>query len=565
MSLNRRNFLHGFLLSGAAFTVSGCKVSKAAPSALAPANPTTTAPPAPAPAAPPAAAVPSLNNVSIDQAEQGIRSLFTEDLAWGARQRRLATDVIARSPAEFQTAVNALFDAAVNPSLASQDHRIQCAWNGSASLPGAADARITIGRPRSTLSHLASGGSLTVSAASGFSPAFANTVFIGAQGVIVEGIGFTRSPAAGELPAAVSGVIPVCGDVYFPLEPVIYFRNCYFGDPAGFGSMRTYSSEGLPAPDGTRVGNGLSTQGLSRYLSFEGCRFWGVLNALKPVSRGVRVDQCDFAQMSLDGIDLFGHKFLPGYTAAAWISQCTFRDTIDTFENRSQHVDAIQYCGPMDIHQGIRLLVTDCVAHLGHSFGGDPGMGGGSQGLHGAWNTTLDNQFVIRRSTFLVTAPHGFAYYSPRASRPSFVDSCTFTRAGRTPSGFTPCTRPQEDFVAGITIEDNAMPSGGDWLLVSNTIAWNHYRGTGAIIDTVGVDPRNIAAPALRPETVFAGRDFARGGAPANHIGGKFAYDLRAERQTQRAFVAGVWDNFAPTAAHVGKGAPDLRGLAWKA
>lgn len=565
--VDRREFLRSTLLSGIAITVAGCGGGG---SSLA--SETTTAGggvvPAPAPTAdptpPPPPAVPTLNGVTIDQAEQEIKSLFTTDLSWIDKSRQYATDVIVSSPVEFQAAINTLFDTAANPTVASLHHRIRCAWDGSASLPGPEDGRITIGKVWTTASHLDNGGSITVAAADGYAPAFANTVYIGAQGVIVQGIGFTRKPAPGELPAAISGVIPMNG-TSFPMEPVVHFKDCYFGAAAGLRSMEDFSSSGLVPPAAQDVCNGVAVQGQSQFLSFDCCRFWGTLNAAKLVSRKVRIDRCDFSTMCLDAIDLFGHKYFTGYTAAAWISRCTFREPLDTWENRSQHIDAIQYCGPMDVHEGIRLLVTDCVAHLGHTFAGDPGMGGGSQGLHGAWNDKLDNQFVIRRCTFMVTAPHGFFYYSPKASRPSFVDQSTFGRAGRTPSNFAPDTQPQQDWMVGLTSNAGNAPQTGDWLLVTDTIAGNMYSSPGAKIEVVPLDPRNSAAVDLRPETVFAGRDFTRGGAAVNGIANKFGYDLPSERKSQAAFVADMWANFAPSAKYLGKGSPDMRALRWKA
>lgn len=448
--------------------------------------------------------------------------------------------------------------------MAAQNHRIQLAWNGPASLPGAVNARVNVGRVYGTASHLESGGSITISAAAGFRPAFANTVHINGQGIIVQGVGFTRSTASGELPSATAGVLLINGASQ-PLEPVVHFQDCYFGNAAGLGTMRDFASAGVPFPDNAVLANGIVTQGLSRSLSFTGCRFWGTLNAAKLVTRRLRIEDSDFAAMAMDAIDIFGHTFTSGYTAAAWITRCTFRDCIDTWENRNQHVDGIQYCAPMDIHQGTRLLVTDCSMHLAHSFAGDPGMGGGSQGMHGGNNPTLDNQFVVRRTTIMSTAPNTFTYYSPRASRPSFVDQCTFFRAGRTPSAFAPDRQPQQDYLVGITGSASYFPASGDWLLVTNTIASDLYAGEGAITETIPVDPRPTAAPQLRPESVFNGRDFARGSASVNGLPQKFGYDLPNERRSQAAFVADMWANFSPASAHAGRGAPDPRSIAWRA
>ncbi len=568
--VDRRKFLRGTLISGIAITVTGCGGgggatpaaggATTAGGALAPAP----APaPAPTPTTPPPP-VPTLNGVTIDQAEQDIRSLFTAELAWVTKQRTYTTDVTVTSPAEFQTAVNALFDTAANPAVASQNHRIRLAWNGAASLPGLPDARLYIGKVYGTVSHYDGGGSITIAAAAGFKPAFANTVYIGARGVIVHGVGFVRAPYGTEQPSAVNGVTMVNGGS-FPMEPVVHFQDCYFGHRAGFASMADFASPAVPDADQDKLSVGAGTQGLSQFLSFADCRFWGTLNAARLVARHVRIDGCDFSAMSMDAIDLFGHTFKRDYTAATWITRTTIRDYNDTYANRSMHTDGIQYCGPMDIHQGMRLLVTDTSIHLSHSFNGDVGMGGGSQAIHGGNNPNLDNQFVIRRSCCLATSPGCFGFSSPKASRPSFVDQSIFARAGRTPSGFSPDTQPSQDWVIGITATDGAgAANAAKILLVTNTVAGNMYIANDAVLELSEVDPRPGAASDRRPESLFAGRDFSRGGAPAGGVSQKFGFTLPNERQSQARFVADIWANFAPTAAAAGRGISDPRSLQWK-
>ena len=519
--------------------------------------------PTPTPTLPP---VPTLNGVTIDQAEMEIRALITPESEWISRARQLHTDVTVSSPAEFETAVKALFDDAANPQVASQNHRIQLAWNGTAALPGPSSARITVGRVPSGPSHLENGGSITIAPAPGFRPAFANTLFINAQGMIVKGIGFTRATTPGEDQAGIAGALLVNGQ-WQMLEPVVHFQNCYFGHASGHDTINSFSAEGLPVPDPAVLANGLSTQGQCRFVSLSECRFWGTVNAAKIVSRTMRMDRCDLSTMIVDGLDLFGHAFNSDYYAAAWVSRTTFRDSLDTWSGRNNHIDGIQYCGPMDINKGIRLLVTDCVMHLAHSYTGDPGKGGGTQGIHGAWNATLDNQLVVRRCAMLSTSPAAIRFYSPKATRPSFIDQSTCSRAGRTPSLFAPDDRPQEDYIIGITgtsAGDN-VPETGDWLLVTDTIAANIYSGRGAIFEnTVSVDPRVKAVQGGRPETIFIGRDFSRGGAAVNGVADKFGYDLPNEHRSQSAFIADIWANFQPVQAHAKKGLPDLRQLPWK-
>lgn len=558
--MNRRAFIHGMMASGTVLTLSACKVSKSPPPAPAGKAPPASSPPAPAPA--PIASVPTLNGVSIDQAEREIRDLLIPEGNWIAQPRQLHTDVTVTSPAEFQTAVTALFNTSSNPQVAGQHHRIQLAWNGSARINGSSATRVNVFLPGNPISHLQHGGSVTIAAAPGYSPAFANTVHIGGQGIIMQGVGFTRATAPGEIVGAVSGALLINSSVQ-PLEPIIHFQDCYFGHASGHNTMSDFAAAALPTPDLATLANGVSTQGQSRFLSFTDCRFWGVVNCAKIVSRGLRMDGCDFSAMTMDALALFGHTFNSSYTAGAWIGRSTFRDRIDTWEVRNNHVDGIQYCGPMDIHQGIRLLVTDCIMHLAHSFAGDPGMGGGTQGIFGSYSPNSNNQLVVRRTTILSTAPHAFCFYSPKATRPSFVDQCTFFRAGRTPSAFAPDPQPQQDYIVGITGAEGNVPATGNWLLVTETISANQYTSTGAVIETVPVDPRASASVEHRPETIFRGPDFRRGGAPVNGLTQKFGFDLPHERRSQAAFVTNMWANFAPVSPRTA-GAPDLRGLRWK-
>lgn len=566
--MERRKFLRGLMVGGVAITVSGCGgggsgATGSATTAGAVVSPAPAPAPAPTPTPTPPP-VPTLNGVTIDQAEQEIRSQFTTELAWVTQQRVYATDVTVTSPAEFQTAVAALFDTAANPNVATQNHRIRLAWNGSASLPGLPDARVTVGKVFGTASHYVSGGSVTIAAATGYKPAFANTVHIGAQGVIVHGVGFVRAPMPAELPAAVTGVMIVNG-ASFPMEPIVHFQDCYFGHVDGFGSMGDFSSAKLTVPSDVPLVNGASTQGLSHFLSFADCRFWGNLNCAKIISRALRMDGCDFSGMSMDAIDLFGHTFARDYYAAAWITRTTIRDFNDTFANRSIHADGIQYCGPMDVHKGMRLLVTDSIIHLAHSYNGDVGMGGGSQAIHGGNNPNLDNQFVIRRCCGLATSGGAFGFSSPKATRPSFVDQCVFTRAGRTPSGFSPDAQPSQDWVIGLTATDGAGAKGvAKKLLVTDTVAGDMYLADDAILQIMKIDPRPGAPDDQRPETLFKGRDFTRGGESSGFVANKFGYDLPNERQSQAKFVGDIWANFQPQTSHDGWGAPDLRALSWR-
>ena len=570
--MDRRKFLRGMMASGMATAVVGCGgggggTLGAAPSSVAGTQSAAGSPaptPAPVPAPPPAPRVPTLNGITIDSAEADIQSQLREEMNWvAASPQGYHTEAVATNLDELQRAADAAFDTAKLPGAMAMHHRIQCAWNGVASLPTVL-GRVNIGPANMATTHYAQGGSVTIVAATGYAPLIANTVFVSGQGIKMAGLGFVRQVGDAESPVGPSAVRIVSGGNQ-PFEAVVHFENCYFGHVAGAGTMRDFGPAQLPSS--TQVENfidGVVTQGLARFVSLRDCRIWGVVNGAKVVSRGMRVDGCDFSAVRNDAMDTFGHTFTSGYYATYWISRTTIRNMVDTWQERSLHRDAIQYCAASDKHLGIRLLVTDCGFHMAHSFNGEVNMGGGTQGMHGGNNTSLDNQFVLRRCSMMSTSSNTFSYYSPSASRPSFVDRCTFFRAGRTPSNFAPDSEAGQDWATGITNAATVSCPPGEWLLVTDTISKNMYAASGAIIDTVPVDPRNIAAANERPEAVFAGRDFTRGGSPANGASNKFGFDLANEKGSQAAFISDLWANFQPAANNSGRGAPDLRGLSWR-
>ena len=542
----------GIASSGAAGAEGSAKVTAPAPA------------PPPDPAPSPAPAVPTLNGITIDSAEADIQAQLRDETSWvAASPQAYHTDTVATNLNELQRAVDAAFDTAKTPGAMAMHHRIQCAWNGSASLPTTL-GRVNIGPANMTTTHYAQGGSVTIVAADGYSPLVANTMYISGQGIKIAGLGFVRATGAGESPVGVSTVRIVSGGTQ-PFEAMVHFDSCYFGHIAGAGTMRDFGAARLP--DQAQVANfvdGVVTQGLARFVSLHDCRLWGVQNGTRVVSRGTRMDGCDFSAVRNDAMDTFGHTFASGYYATYWISRTTIRNMVDTWQERSLHRDGIQYCAAQDKHLGTRLLVTDCGFHMAHSFNGEVNMGGGTQGMHGGNNASLDNQFVLRRCSVMSTSSNTFSFYSPRASRPSFVDRCTFFRAGRTPSNFAPDTEAGQDWATGITNAAAVASPSGDWLLVTNTISKNLYKATGAVIDTLPVDPRASASADERPETVFAGRDFTRGGRPANGTSNKFGYDLTNEQGSQAAFISDLWANFKPAGNESRWGAPDLRALAWR-
>lgn len=542
--LNRRIFISQLCAGGAAVLVSGCggggSLGAPASSALAPS-------PSPSPAPPPVQAppVPTLMGVTIDAAEADIMSGVMAVGSWFQAARAPHREVVVTNASDFQRAVDEAFDTERNAQTLALNHRIVCAWNGDSALPGEPTLRITIGKKLLASSHMDQGGSLEIVAGEGQRPSFPNTVYVSARGVKFQGVGFTRRAQPQENPDTVSAVA-LSQNQTFPIDAAVSFQKCFFG----------HADETQLTPSEAWV-NGISTLGgVARHVTLEGCVFCGLQNGAKVISRSLRVDQCDLQQCRQDGIPLYGHAQQSDYYALVAISRTTFRNWTDDFALRAEHTDAIQTGTRADIHQGYRVLITDTVVHMGRSYGG-------TQGLYNDDHLTADNQFVLRRNFFLVTAPRGFTYYSPQASRPSFIDRCTFMRAGRVPSAFAPDTN-SYDWTVMISQREAATDTSK--LMVTNSIAKNGIDSQNSNIDITSVDPRVIgrAPDSERPEVVFRGRDFGRSVAPVNFVAGKFGYALPGERAGPTRFAQDVWANFEPISALSGKGAPDPRGIAWQ-
>ena len=542
--LNRRVFISQLCAGGAAVLVSGCGGggggSTATPASSAPApSPSATAPPPVE-----ASTAPTLMGVTIDAAEADIMSGVMANGSWFQTARAPQREVVVTNASELQNAVDEAFDTERNAQTLSLNHRIVCAWDGDSALPGDPALRVTIGKKLLTSSHMDQGGSLAIVAAEGRRPSLPNAVHISARGVRFEGLGFTRRALPTENSDTVSAVA-LSQNQIFPVDAAVSFEKCFFGAP----------NEAQLTPSATWV-NGISTMGgVARHVTLDGCVFCGLQNGAKIIARTLRIDRCDFQQCRQDGVPLYGHTQDADYYALVAISRTTFRNWTDEFALRAEHTDAIQTGTKADIHKGYRILVTDTIVHMARGYGG-------TQGLYNDDHPTADNQFVLRRNLFLVTNPHGFAYYSPQASRPSFVDRCTFMRAGRVPSAFAPDVT---SYDMTVMITQRGATTDTSKLLVTNTIAKNGI-GQNSNIDITSVDPRvpGRAPDPERPEALFRGRDFGRSVQAVNFLAGKFGYALPSERTTPTRFVQDVWANFEPLAALGNSGAPDPRAIAWQ-
>ena len=554
---DRRRILGGLWAGGATILLAGCGGGSGATSVGSP-EPIDGAPdtpaPSPTPTPPPVVTQtvkPTLRGVTIDDAEAEIREPVDAYADWFAKIPAPQNDILVSNADELNTVLQGVFSTGDNAQTLAINHRIQCAWNGDSMLSAGLTGRVVVLGKLLSDSFYDHGGSLVIEPAPGYKPALANTVYVGARGVVFRNLTFSRAAGPTEKPDSLSAAI-IYKSGTFPVDSIVQFENCLFG-----------VAKPSAASDTKAWVNGLSTMGQSAdYVGLVGCTLQGVQNGMKIIAKALKVDGCDLRQCLQDGISLLGHRFGGGYYAHAAITRTTFRDWASYWENRSEHSDAIQTGTASDQHLGYRLLVSDVMIHMARSYAGAEGAGGGTQGFYNDDFLNADNQFVVRRTICLVTSPNGFTYFSPKASRPSFVDQSVFMRSGTVPSAFAPDTVNHD---MTVTVRDVYQPASEQWLLVSNTVAKANLSDQTKVNDMVEVDARvpGRAPDEQFPEKLFAGRDFGRANAAVNYQAGKFGYSLPNEARSRKAFVEDVWANFAPVDPKAAFGAPDPRSINW--
>ncbi len=446
--------------------------------------------------------------------------------------------------AELQTALTAC------KSNYTRRYKIVCDWDGR--LTGAA-----VGLQTTTTSNwFDNGGGVFVTNAPGKFPCIGTLVYLyGCRGMHFKGIDFDNRYSGTGNPITQYCIQLVKNSTYTGHQ-IIRVEDAIIGANALGGSVSDYIM-GIQTSPGMENGQ----------LVIWNCRFDGIQFGLKVSMKNLRVHGSDFKNNVGDAISLVGHTAGVSYRSAAWITQTTWRIPIDTLANKSNHMDGIQTGSASDNHIGYDLLVLDCYAHAQHSYAGDA-SGGGTQWGYNDDHTTADNRFCIRRVASFTISPATFRYYSPQATHVSYVEDCTFNRAGRTPSNFTGDTGTAQDFRTGVMVNDYDCPAlVTPYCIVTNSICGIMQTAGGRVSFTgcYQADPRIGVASPGRPEDFHAGVDFTRGGAAANNISGKFAYDLPNEAGTQAQFAASIWANWAPLPAYAGVGAPDLTGLTWAA
>lgn len=521
-------------------------------------EPETAAPPSPAPTPAPVTSAPPppvSDNPVVDAAEADITARFAGLFAGFAATDRFDDVRTIASADQFAAFFETIRVAADPQDTLRRRTRIVCDWDGVSTL--AADAGVRLGAGNITQrsdGHLDHGGGILVMAATGRRPAFGNQIDLsGTRGIHFDGIDFFRQ-RVGDENADTAYAANLTSSATYPSKPVVLFTNCRFG--------ARHVQPSLPQSQWICA---INTAGVPAYVGLIGCSFNGHPTVAKLAVRHLRVDRCDFTANRRDVFALYSHTGDSGYHAMVWISRSTFRAGADSWESRNEHRDVVQTCTPADRHLGYRCLFTDLVAHHNHSYAGDPGAGGGSQGFfnRGYPDRTFDNQFVMRRCIVLVSSPHAFAYHATSPTWPSYVDQCTFMRCGSVPSGLAGDVNPAQDFSMGLTASVAGVTA--PTLFVSRTYGMDlrSEKDARTNVSMVEVDPRNRAGvpDEQRPESRFRGRDFSRGGRPANYTSGKFGYVLPREAENPARFLDDIWANFEPLGGFAGTGAPDPRGL----
>lgn len=432
-------------------------------------------------------------------------------------------------------------------------HRIACDWDGISE--GAVSAQGFQRRPDGWLDN---GGGVLIEAAAGRRPAIGGQFrAIGTRGLHVRRIGLANQ-SDGVNRTDVQNGAQIDWNPTMPARPVVKLEQCGIG--AGFWRPGQPHDQWI---DGITVTAGCDL------IRLQDCTIKGVENAARLRARNIRIDGCDFQASKQDCIQLFPQTTGEPFYLHAWVSRSTFRNLLDILALAAFHTDMIQSGTAADRHLGYRIRMEQLFAHMAHSFVGTPSEGGGTQGNYNDDHVFADNELLLRDSILLTSAMAALAMYSPRATMRSWIENSVLSRAGRVPSGFAGDANAPEDYSPGLVMNDangGVSRPGGPWLNVRNScLGTMPTHPAVAYQDCVLVDPR-IGRPAeVRPEALFAGRDFTRGGAAANNVADKFAYDMPNEAGSQAQFVADLWANWRPIGANAGKFCPDPTGIVWSA
>ena len=449
-------------------------------------------------------------------------------------------------------ALEDLWNQTVKNAAVTERIEIVCDWDGIDVHPSGLGYELGLSQKTGqTLLQADNGGWIRFRNATGKKPAIGNRV-VGSnhRGVVWEGLDFAGVSTTGAI-LKTRAALYITGNSTYPAEPLFIVRNCRVGKSA---------VTGVTEPSNTYCAGIWVNSTICSQIQIYNTTINGVWVGMKLMGRSTWVSNTHTMNHCEDNIKLFGHIFKSGYYAYVHLDRCTAGLRNIEYQYRTGHCDFAQTGTFSEVHLGYRCLYTDCINSNDHKY-----AGGGSQGFYNDDHYTADNLFCVRRCISMASSPNAFAMFSPYATYTSYIERCTFARTGMVPSNFAPDTsgatdnnpgvtapvwagRPQRpgvgvkviDCIAGIFATTSQNPN--------NPITYTQYVGNVVCDFKTGA-----AGP--RPEDIFTGRDFARGGPSVNGIADKFGFVLPNEA-TQAGLVADIVANFTPKTGYVGKGAP---------
>lgn len=431
---------------------------------------------------------------------------------------------------------------------------ITCDWDGMLTYTTSEASYLGLfGKKSTTQGWADNGGWVKIKGAAGKRPGIANRIkTLGWRGVEVTNLigagtwdGATYTNGTGKQNA--QSCIIIGTNSSYPAEPIVNINGCAFS--------RMFVASAT-SPDYSICG--ILSSGLSEQITVTNCSLEGTYFAMSLLARKTRVSGNDIHKSNGDYIQLNGHSKKSGYYAYAIIEYNTERGPIQSLAYRSLHQDGCQTGASKDIHLGYRVLFKGNRWHLDHMYQGLPGLGGGTNASYNDDYLNADNLFCLIDDSFHAASVHSFTYHSPKATYRSYVSRCNLGRCGRVPSQFTGDTYPPEDYSPGIYGNSFKPKLPGIALTVEDSlIGWSLSSDPQVqTINCVLLDYK--IGGVIRPEIVYNGRDFERGGVlTSNGISDKFGYILPHEiTGTQADFLNDMNANWTPQGAYASKGAP---------
>ena len=500
-----------------------------------------------------AAAAVAVTDLGLQGTEDFIKAGFAADWTGvSAAMLPAAThSTVCTTPDQLQAALTAARNGAK-----TDKRRIICDWDGLAQLAASEFTAVQLrGFAAVADGWSDNGGWVIVEAASGRRPALMNPFeTLGVRGLHIKGVDMAAR-WSGTGSAETEQCIIIKTNATWPAKAVVILEKVGMG--------RRFRDPACPQAEWVQAVK--TNSGLADQVHLIDCAFSGAVNGIGIVAKRAKIIGCDLATPIQDFSDFFGHTFESDYFAYIWVERNSYRNPVDGVGNRNQHMDMGQTGTSLDQHSGYRLLALDCYGHASHSFAGDPGLGGGTQGFYNDDHLTANNLFCIRRCAWAVSSPATFAYYSPEATHKSYIEKLTGQRSGRVPSNFAGDVNAAQDFTVGLVFIAPASGTGTVLEVIDSALGSMPAHARISYTGCVLVDPRiNRAGGSVAPETAFNGAAFTRGGVAANGIAGKFGYDLD-EAGTQQAFIDSFAASWTAKAPYAGKFAPSPATLSWTA